>query len=80
MLLESGPAILSPAGYEVAGFRSGEAALRSFEAAPLTSFANHRLRNGLDLMNGLELVKACRKSAQPESAPAERHGGRVDLP
>ena len=62
MLLDLAQAILSPAGYEVAGFRSGEAALRSFEAAtvkPALLITDYAM--GLDLMNGLELVKACRK-------------------
>jgi len=63
MLLELAQAILCPIGYQVVGFRSGESALRAFESAdrkPALLITDYAM--GLEVMNGLELVKACRKA------------------
>lgn len=62
MLLELAQAILCPLGYQVTGFRSGEAALRAFEAAsrkPALLITDYAM--GMEVMNGLDLVDACRK-------------------
>lgn len=62
MLLELAAAILEPHGYQVAGFRSGEAALTAFQSASrkpgliITDYA----MGPVGQMNGLDLARACR--------------------
>jgi CheY-like chemotaxis protein len=60
MLLELASVVLEPLGYEVKTFRNPDAAARAFTAAKpcpallITDYAMH-------LMNGMDLLKACRR-------------------
>lgn len=64
MILELTAAILEPRGYRVAGYRSGEKALKDFIAAgprrPALLITDYAL-GPAGLMNGLELIERCRR-------------------
>jgi CheY-like chemotaxis protein len=61
MLLELAKAILEPQGYNVVGFRSGEAAFKAYSSSNpppclvITDFA----MGAAGLMTGLDLIEAC---------------------
>jgi CheY-like chemotaxis protein len=67
MLLELASVILEPLGYTVQTFRDPEAAVRAFTSAQIrpalviTDYAMH-------MMNGMELIEACRRVRPAQKA------------
>ena len=73
MLLDLAATILQPLGFKVRTFRDPQKALAEFPAAkPAMVVTDYAMGE----MNGLDLVRECRRiNPEAENDPLERHGG-----